>query len=402
MAGPDNVRRVAGTPSARSEPSPLSRRTPARGLVRVKKRSAGAAAAIALAAITQAAPAARADGAAPSSRLSLEWSAPASCPSAADVRKAVDRLLGEKGGDGAQPIRVSAIVSQEESGGFYMKIEAPGEGSARARELRGPTCAAVTDAAALIIALMFDPSAMDKSAREGAPPSPPPPSPLVDGSSAAPDGPTPAPAPAPTAPEAKLGAGRAPTPSPRRARRASPPDPRSDPAAPTLISIRASVFGGADLGSLPAIAGSIGGALAIHVGPQRYEAGFNGWPARASRLPSQPSAGGDVDLFAFYGAACRVFRAGPIRLAPCGALEIGQIHASGFGVPRLGSGSSVWFALKLGPLAFWELWSHVGLTARLEAVVPFLRPEFVLQGPRLVHQPLPVSGRASAGVELRF
>jgi len=91
-----------------------------------------------------------------------------------------------------------------------------------------------------------------------------------------------------------------------------------------------------------------------------------------------------------------------VRLAPCLSVELGRMHAAGFGVTRPDSGSAPWFALKTGALAVWDAWDHVALTARVELVVPPFRPSFVLEGPREVHRPSAASGRAAAGVEVRF
>src|SRR5690349_3439307 len=96
----------------------------------------GSAVAAALVAIALPLAKARAAGAESSERLDLEWSAPVECPSAGDVIKQVDRLLGERSGATSAPkVRVSGVVSQDDAG-FRVRIEAPGEGAARARELR--------------------------------------------------------------------------------------------------------------------------------------------------------------------------------------------------------------------------------------------------------------------------
>ncbi len=93
-------------------------------------------------------------------RLALKWTAPAGCPAAAEVKAEVDRLLGASRVQPAKAIDVSGAVSRDERGTWHVRLETPAGGTTRAREIHGASCRAVTDAAALVLALMIDPEAV--------------------------------------------------------------------------------------------------------------------------------------------------------------------------------------------------------------------------------------------------
>jgi hypothetical protein len=383
-----------------------TRRAPSHGSAAPRARAAVAAIAASAASAIGAA-GSEAGGAEEKARISLRYSAPEGCPAAADVVKEVDRLLGGRAAPSAAPIEVSARVSQEDGGGYRLRLEATRGGTPRVRELRGPTCAAVTDAAAVILALMIDPSAV-ASAPEEAPKMPQGEAPKAAQSeptktaqveaprtapgevavnpAVAPSGPTPT-APAPAASSAPPSNGLAGAPAPAR--------------APGL-SLGLGAWAGADVGSIGPLSAGFGAVGALFYRRQRFELGFGFWPERSSTLADRPSTGGDVSLVAISAGTCRAIPAGPISLSPCGSLEVGRLSAAGFGVERPGSGAAAWVALKAGGMAIWEPWDRVGLTLRLEAVAPFVRPRFILENVGTVHRPSAVASRAAAGVEVRF
>lgn len=391
-----------------------TRRAPSHGSAAARARAALAA----LAALAVGAAASEAGGADERARISLRYSAPEGCPAAADVIKEVDRLLGDRAAPSAAPIEVSARVTQEDGGGYRLRLEATRDGTPRARELRGPTCAAVTDAAAVILALMIDPSAVasapeeaPKAAQDGAPKAAQSEPSESSESKKTAQGEAPRTAPgevaanpavSPSAPTPSAPTPSAPAPA------ASPAPPSSGPAgaAPRArapgVSLGLGAWAGADIGSIAPLSAGFGAVGALFYGRQRFDLGLGVWPERSSTLADRPSAGGDVSLIAFSAGTCRAIPAGPFSLSPCGSLEIGRLSAAGFGVERPGSGAAPWVALKAGGMAAWEPWDSVGVTLRLEAVVPFIRPRFILENVGAVHQPSAVAGRAAAGLEVRF
>lgn len=363
-------------------------------------------------------------GAAPGAaeRVILSWKAPEGCPERGDVLAEIGRLLGDRGAPSGDPIQVSAAVSREASGNFVVRIETPGDGATQVRELRGASCKAVAEAAALIIALMIDPSAgTGDAAKSGSATSgsatnsgaasvdagaPGKDAPTTAGTDGPPNG-DPAP-PAPAARSTEPAPSRVGTASPRGPA-APPPGASAPPVRPargaphaTPIALRLAGWAGIDAGSLPAVAAGFGVVGALVYGAQRFEVSASVWPARAGTLVDRPSAGGDVGLFAGGAGTCRDLLDGPIELGPCAAIEIGQLYAEGFGVSAPDRATSVWAAFRGGGALLWAPVARVGLTARVELAIPLLRPRFVLEGVGPVHSPSYVAARGSLGVEVLF
>jgi hypothetical protein len=95
--------------------------------------------------------------------LSLEWIAPAECPTSADVLSEMLRLFG-----GREPPRsgerraVRAVVSHD--GPWSVSIETSTESGLYRRTLNAQTCRGLADATALILALSVDPEAVKAAA----------------------------------------------------------------------------------------------------------------------------------------------------------------------------------------------------------------------------------------------
>ncbi len=326
-------------------------------------------------------------GASPS--VALQWNAPAECPGAAQVIAEVDRVLGPTASRPAKPIEAVASVLRDDQGIWRVHLETSGEGPTRVRELKGASCAAIADATALILALMIDPTA--------SPPAPVPvpvpvlvpvPVPVLAAPTA-----SASPAPPPRAPE---GAGR------QGQGQSAPPRGSLAIAPPLRPELRLFAWAGAEAGSLPVVAPAFGGTVELVLGPQRIELGAAYRPRQDGTIPGRSSAGGHVDLFTGSLGTCRALLARPVEIAPCVALEIGRLHAKGFGVLDPREGSALWTAFTAGGAFAWSPVAHLALGVRLDAAVPFVRPQFVLVDVGPVHKPSSVAGRASAGVEVRF
>jgi hypothetical protein len=322
------------------------------------RRPAGAIAA--LIALAWALPA-RADG----PRVALRWTAPEGCPAGARVIAEVDRLLGEHGARPPRPLEVTAEVSAGDAGALRVHLEIEGDPGRRTRDLSAASCDALADAAALILAMTIDPAAVT-----AAPPPPPPP-----------------PSPAPPPP--------------------SPPPPPPAPAPSLRPRFHLAAWARADLGSLPGVSFAAGGTAALALGALRVELGAGAAPAR-TQLATHPAAsgataGGEISLIAGSAGLCYgVLPEGRLELSPCAAVELGRLHATGFGVTTPGEGNALWSAARLGArLAFWPM-SRAAVVLRAEAAVPFARPAFVLEGLGTVHRPGPVAGRLGGELEWRF
>ncbi|HEY4122410.1 MAG TPA: hypothetical protein VGM56_31305, partial [Byssovorax sp.] len=244
------------------------------------------------------------------------------------------------------------------------------------------------DAAALVIALVIDPTVVPKEKpAESAPPAAPPPAAV-------------APAAPPTV---------APTPEPPPPRPAIARPRVAEVRRPLLGSVRIDALLAADVGSLPGAGAGLSVEAALALRWLRLEVGFVDLPSRTA-LVSDGSAGGTVALWAATASACAAIPASRFELGPCLGAEVGRIHASGFGVTDPSAGASLWSGAKAGALASWfpftasRAASTLGFTLRLDALAPFTRPTFVLEnvGSGAVHQPSAVIGRLGVGVEARL
>ncbi|AKV04592.1 hypothetical protein AKJ09_11255 [Labilithrix luteola] len=97
-------------------------------------------------------------------------------------------------------------------------------------------------------------------------------------------------------------------------------------------------------------------------------------------------------------------------LGPVFGVELDHVEATGFGGNTSFDPDATFLAGSGGALAVWSPFTQVrGFSLRLsmEAVLPFVRPEFVVREPAptsdtYVHRAAIVAGRAALGVEMIF
>lgn len=335
----------------------------------------------------------------PESKIQLNWNAVQTCPSGDEVRAEVLRLLGARPTPSKEGISVQARVSQEASS-YLVRLEVKSSeagGPARIRELRGPSCKAVADAAALIMAMMIDPSAaMDTQPDQNEPKASPPAPSSPPASSAG----LPEPAPPSMAAPGKNSIDNSSKSTDFIEKKAGPrANTNTKNPSPSLHS-----FGwfALDLGSMPTLAPGLGIALGVGLGAQRIELGISAFPEATYRLASHPDAGGRVDLLAGTFDTCRTLSGKILQWGSCGAFEIGRLHAEGFGVPRPGQADLFWFALKAGGFVAWRPMGKTALTFRLDAVVPLVRARFILENLDALYAPSALCGRAYMGLLVSF
>lgn len=359
--------------------------------------------------------------------IALDWRAPAECPSADQVMAKVDRLLGNRTARPAAPIAVVASVARDGSS-FRVRIEAR-RAETQVRELKGASCTAVANATALILAMMIDPSVASADADAGAaekapaapadthaPSAPKPPISTAAGEpaeTAKPSAPgenaedLPAPhspnAPAGPAPPAPSGPPKPPAAPPRTETSEKPAAPAKTKAPPSdsgpAVSSGLMAWAGVDVGSLPGAAVGFGIAGLARYGATQFELGAGVFPDRSATLPERPSAGGDIGLVALSAGVCRALLEGLVELSPCASLELGLMHAAGFGVPSTERASVFWAGARGGGALTLRPVKPLGLHLRVEGLVPLTAPRFLLDGVGEVHQPSP-GLRAALGVSL--
>jgi hypothetical protein len=320
--------------------------------------------------------------------LSLDWSAPDGCPTGAEVRREVERLLGGPArlASGAS-LTARATVTHDD---VWRVSLATGSGdSARKRTIEADSCRGLADATALILALMIDPDAV---AAHGAPgPS--------TSSSAAPS------VSATAAPSVAF----APSPAPT-----VPPVETSTPPVrgSNVVRFALGPLVSTELGLLPAANLSIGGSVSVLSGPLKIAlAGRYGLSEPEARVqfgtpPPNSSAGGAPGgrfrLVSGSLAACDTLARGAVDFGICGSLDVGRVRAEGIDIERVEVRDGLWVALSLGGFASWNPSSRVAIPLELGLVVPLSRYRFVLDNVGEVFPPPALGGRATLGVELRF
>ncbi|APR82271.1 Vegetative cell wall protein gp1 precursor (Hydroxyproline-rich glycoprotein 1) [Minicystis rosea] len=352
----------------------------------------------------------------PASPIELRWSAPSGCPTEAEVGAEIERALGGAP-DPASPrhLRAEAIASRAGKEGFRVHLVTDMGGAIGERDFAGPSCLSVARAAALIVALTFDPEAVARRSADGpatptAAPSPPPPV----ASTSAPVAP---PAPS-TPPVASTSAPSTPPPASTSALAAprNPAAPPSVPAPPRAASIAVdasertaapprfavSLLTGISLGALPGVGFGIGGRAGVSFGRFGVDLSAAYWPDRSASVPAKAGAGGDVRLVAGDARACYVFPLGRFEIGPCAGIELGRASAVGFGVRHPGSGAALWIAPLVEGTAAFSLHRRFAFRLDIGALVPIERATFVLDGVGSVFRASAVVGRSSLAAEVRF
>jgi hypothetical protein len=332
---------------------------------------------------------ARAASAAPSRGPLLSWEAPPECPSLGDLNAAIERNLGRPMREVAEPeFRARGRVSLDENFAWHVAIVLTSGGETRERHLSGSSCWEVTEATAVIVALVLDPTLggrADEAAtlKDEAPPTeeaPPP-----EAAPAASENPPPEP------PALRLGAR-----GPARPEEDTATPPPSEPG--TAVIARPYVAW--DGFALPASAFGIGGALGAAGSKWKLEASG----AYFFEQRSEPSGNLAVDLSLLVAGprGCYLPLSGSLELLLCGEAEIGVLQGKGVNAGNSRSGTLRWFALGAAALLQFELDEAVALVTGVDGLAPLLRDEFVVVGLGPVHELPLLTLRTTLGAEFRF
>lgn len=322
--------------------------------------------------------------------LALAWSAPADCPSRDTVVAEVRRLLGGKI-DNPRNVSARAAISHRES--YHLHLTLMVEGSERARDVEAPTCAALGDTAALIVALAIDPNA--GAGEEDSPAGPLPA--LEEGRGPAPIPASPIPPPPSIkesipAPPPPFSLPLAPSPS-----RPAPQPPQRTLQAHAELAATQGAFGH------PSLAGRAGAAF-VRL-PFRIElSGLFEWVGQIE-APQAAGKGGSFWMAAGALGGCyerALSAAGPRggSAAACAGLEAGAISAAGFGILAPAEKTSPWIAPFIAAIGRWPFHPRLALRLDLSLFAPVIRGDFRIQGVGLVHRTGVLGGRGGAGLEL--
>jgi len=303
----------------------------------------------------------------------VQWTAPAECPDRAALLAAVTRRLGRPF---AAEARVDARVTGDRFRGYALHLELAVDGRAEVRDVQDPSCAALTDAAAVRVVAAIEAPVVP------APPELPPHDPEPAQT------PAQAPTPAPTAEvDPTEPVVTTPTPAPVPA----PTDMYDGPGA--LLR----VHGGGELGASPAIAGAVGLAAGLLWPRLRLE-------LHGTVLPRRE--GSDVQAALYTGAvhACGRIGRGVLEVPLCGGLEVGGMRGTAVGLPGARTATFLWIGAVVGPALAWHVRPRLSVWAGLQLVLALRRPQFV-QGddpPVELFTPSRASGRFLLGLELRL
>ena len=318
-------------------------------------------------------------------RASLSWlrlPGAESCPGVKDVAQRVDSRLGHAAfvaPSDAELTIEAAIAKAADSSGWELTMrmfDARGEALGnRHLSLAQADCSEAIDNAALALALMIDPDAVNRHSASYEPDAAPPVAPPA----VAP----PPPAPVPNA----VGARCAP---------AAPPPPDNRWRARLSLGFVGS------LGQLPSAAGGAAGGMRL--APQDQSAGLDVGVRHFFREREELRAASGVDfqasaveLSAFWSA----LRGAPGHVSFGGGLAVGQIHADAFNLNTSSQSASSWlvnvvFNAELG----WHVSEHWLALLRPELAIPLVRDRFEIgtdQGTSVVFRPKLV-GQTTVGL----
>lgn len=315
----------------------------------------------------------------PDAPVHLQWSAPEGCPPVEYVRARTEALLGRGLDDPRHPQVDARVIVERRAGRWSAALElATGDGR-RARTLRAASCEALADAAALLLAVTIDPTARLAG--------------LAGAVAAAPTdrAPVDVPTDVPVAERPAVVQELArPRPSP-------PAGARPDRRPHALVGLAFALQGG----GAPGLA--LGAAGAVGLGWRRARLLLLGsYAAPASPRAIAPGARLHTTQGWAALAGCAVFARGRFAAPICGGWFAGSIRGVATGLARAGPLRLPWTGLVVGVGLRVALHRNVAATFDALALVPVVRPSFVVEQLGVVHQAAAVAASGQLGLELRF
>jgi hypothetical protein len=315
--------------------------------------------------------------------VAFEWSAPAGCPSATQVRAEIDQLLGAPIDESASvDLTVHAAVEQREQ--WLVTLDTHSGGTDGHRTFESATCQGLASATALIVALMIDPDAVAAQASKAKEAEPAPqPAPTA---TPAPDGPT-LDGPAPATPTPEVPASAAPPPGPR-----------------TLFGI-VGLGAAGHLGILPGADVGLAAQIGLLRGPWRIElrGAYGPHEVRSDPVADASNAYGKFRFWAATLAGCWMVARAWGGFGPCADIEVGVVHGEGVGSTKTTSAAALWYGMGAGAGLVVEATSWLHFPIHADAIVPWHRPNYIFEN---VDQPIfrawPVGGRLTLAAEAQF
>jgi len=287
-------------------------------------------------------------------------------------------LGGEVSSTSVKRVIAHAVVERRAERWILRMVTKVGEAAGR-RTLEGQSCRELADAAALIVALAYDPDAVARTAAQAEVPE------VVPLPHVLPELPT------DDAPPATLAAPSI----------APPFAPEAPPAAKSPeVGGAAGLAASFDLGTLPSPAFGLTALLGLKVWRVRFDWTGTLWLAQ-SEVPEDTVVGGEFSYLSTALAACPLLLEDPLELGLCAGIEVGRLYAKALGVDNFDTCAVLWTA-HAGLLGAWKAADWLALRLDLGAAVPVERPEWGLSPVGPVDQPGAGVGRARLAVETRF
>lgn len=325
----------------------------------------------------------------------VEWQAPPACPDRRALADAITARLGRE----PTPDELSLVgrVERDGAGQYHLELRLTVDGHTQTRRLTTRRCAALVDAAALLVALALDPDAGDPERIPGpelAPEFPP---------DVAPDlAPT---ATEPAEPPEPVDPARLVEPLPGLDSGPAAPIPPPDPVAPPprrRLGGLVRLSGGLELGALPGATAGV--ELAVGVLWPRARLEFHAvylTPQTATRSPHAVS----VSLLAAGARGCARLGRGRFEFPLCGGLELGGLRGEGRG-PGARAATGLWAAALASAGAAWRFHRRFSLGLTAQGLARLAAPSFDLRAdpgpPETLFASAPVGLRVLLGLELRL
>ena len=294
----------------------------------------------------------------PAPQLSLSYSAPAGCPTAADIWAGVTGLRGELTSDGVEPDVRAAVEVTGTGTQWKAQVQTSIQGTSGLRILDADSCQQLSEAVAAVLSLaLATPVAPQAPAPE--PPVPPVP-PLVA-----------------TAPLAQ------------------PEEPGVRPFVELLA--------GARFGVLPTVMplGQLGGGVVWKRLRLQAHLGLSGTSSIASSL----AAAAIESWFQASLGACVEVLGAVVRLEVCGEIDSALLSARGTGMADARQGSALWVAAVGGLTVRIRVWRGLAVVVAWDLGGALARPRFFVEAdgvPQTIYEAPILTGRLAGGLQWQF
>jgi hypothetical protein len=324
--------------------------------------------------------------------LTIRWDAPARCPQQSDVSERVRKLSGSPTSiQGA--LQADGTITQADDGRFHLKLLLRSGGLVGERNIDSRSCADLTRAAAVAIALLLH---SEEPLKEG-----------ELGGQTAPDGTAESPEP-PSAPAVPADDRRGPEKSPTASEspKQTHEPTRERPAVTTPASKRGwhiplrAPLAALSVGPLPHP--DWGFAFAVGASYVNWRFWLEGSEWLEQVVPSKdfPGYSANVKRATASLRGCRASRFSVFEVAPCLVLSLEHITARGAGENVASQSQQVnWIAPGVGAQGRVYLASWLSLAVSVDGIIEASRPRLSIGGVGLVDQLAPVACTVMVGPE---